>query len=317
MATTIERAPVSPGKAATRRRVGPSVYTSAAVSVVALAAWAVVDRAGAGATAAGVLRPALALVWALAGLILLIRRPAEPLGAIASAAGAVAAVGSLVDPLARVAIPLLPALGMHLLLSLPSGFLGTRARRILTWAGYTIAAGIALYWIAAGSSFPRALIGVETALAVLVGTTGFAERYGRVSSPDRRRMKWVAWAVTVAGGIAILAVGLGVLVDWPSHVTEIATGLTVLVPIALMLGTSARMGTAIDRLLAVTISLAGLTAVVVGVYLAIVLGLGRVPHKEERTLLVLSMIAAAIMDSTRSVRSSLWGTRPSPRTMAR
>jgi signal transduction histidine kinase len=42
------------------------------------------------------------------------------------------------------------------------------------------------------------------------------------------------------------------------------------------------------------VSIAGLSFVVVAVYLVIVLGLGRVPTKSERSLLVLSMIAAAV-----------------------
>src|SRR5205823_13902920 len=46
--------------------------------------------------------------------------------------------------------------------------------------------------------------------------------------------------------------------------------------------------------LPISISLAGLTALVVAIYLAIVLGLGRVPKQSERTLLVLSMVAAGL-----------------------
>ena len=43
-----------------------------------------------------------------------------------------------------------------------------------------------------------------------------------------------------------------------------------------------------------TVSATGLTAVVVVVYLVIVIGLGRAPADSERTLLVLSMLAAAV-----------------------
>jgi signal transduction histidine kinase len=294
MATTIERTPVSSGGTAASRTMTPSAYRLAAMVAIGLAVWAVIARSGSDATATGVLRPALALAWALAGLVLVVRRPSEPLGGLVSATAGVAAAGSLFHVLTRVVIPLLPAMGMHLLLALPAGILGTRARRILAGIGYGLGAGIAVSWLAAGSSFPRAVVGTEIALAAIIGGGGFTERYGRVGPIDRRRMKWIGWAATVAGGIAVLALGLRVLVDWPSHVSEIAAGATAFVPLALVLGTSTRLGTAIDRLLTSTISLAGLTAVVVAVYLAIVLGLGRVPHKEERTLLVLSMIAAAV-----------------------
>jgi signal transduction histidine kinase len=294
MATTVERTSASSGKTVTPPTVAPSLAKLVSLVAIGLAGWALVARSGSEATAAGVLRPALALAWALAGLSLATRSPSEPLGALVSGAAAAAAVGSLFHPLARVVILLLPSAGMHLLLAMPAGILGTRTRQILTSIGYAIAVGLGAYWLAAGSAFPRALVGVEIALAAIIGATGFAERYGRVGPADRRRMKWVGWAVTVAGGIAVVALGLRVLVDWPSHVSEIAAGATVFVPLALVLGSSSRASKAIDRLLTTTISLAGLTAVVVAVYLAIVLGLGRIPHREERTLLVLSMVAAAV-----------------------
>ena len=54
------------------------------------------------------------------------------------------------------------------------------------------------------------------------------------------------------------------------------------------------MVTRVDRLLTHTVSLAGLTSLVVGVYLLVVIGLGRSPRDDERALLLLSMAAAAV-----------------------
>ena len=50
----------------------------------------------------------------------------------------------------------------------------------------------------------------------------------------------------------------------------------------------------VDRLLTHTVALAGLTALVVAVYVVVVLGLGRTPSGRERTLLLLSMVAAGV-----------------------
>jgi signal transduction histidine kinase len=50
----------------------------------------------------------------------------------------------------------------------------------------------------------------------------------------------------------------------------------------------------VDRLLAHTVSLAGLSGLVVAVYLLVVLGLGQVPSEGERALLLLSMMAAVV-----------------------
>jgi signal transduction histidine kinase len=61
------------------------------------------------------------------------------------------------------------------------------------------------------------------------------------------------------------------------------------------MGGTRRFATRIDRILAHTVSLAGLTGIVVVVYLVVVLGLGRAPDThQERSLLALSMAAAAI-----------------------
>ena len=50
----------------------------------------------------------------------------------------------------------------------------------------------------------------------------------------------------------------------------------------------------VDRLLVTTVSFTGLTGVVVLVYLIVVIGLGRTPTDDERSLLVLSMVAAGV-----------------------
>lgn len=50
----------------------------------------------------------------------------------------------------------------------------------------------------------------------------------------------------------------------------------------------------VDRLLTRTVELAGLTALVIAVYVVVVLGLGRSPDGGERSLLLLSMVAAAL-----------------------
>ena len=64
--------------------------------------------------------------------------------------------------------------------------------------------------------------------------------------------------------------------------------------LALAAGTHPRISRRVDRVLVHTVSATGLTAVVVGAYLLVVLGLGRAPADSERTLLILSMVAAAV-----------------------
>jgi signal transduction histidine kinase len=100
--------------------------------------------------------------------------------------------------------------------------------------------------------------------------------------------------VTVALGVIVLLSGLRLLVDWPPNLLAAVLGATALIPISLLLASSRRFGPLIDRVLVVSIQIAGLTGVVVGVYLLVVLGLGRVPEENEQTLLLLSMVAAGV-----------------------
>ena len=79
-----------------------------------------------------------------------------------------------------------------------------------------------------------------------------------------------------------------------SHGVVVVLATTVLIPLSLALGASARLAVRIDRLLVHTITMAGLVAMVAASYLLIVLGLGRAPNGDEKTLLGLSMLAAAI-----------------------
>ena len=75
---------------------------------------------------------------------------------------------------------------------------------------------------------------------------------------------------------------------------EVVGAVSVLIPLALAAGASPRLVGRVDRLLAHTVSLAGLSGLVVAVYLLVVLGLGQVPSEPERALLLLSMAAAAV-----------------------
>ena len=73
-----------------------------------------------------------------------------------------------------------------------------------------------------------------------------------------------------------------------------ALALTGLVPLSLIAGTFPKLIGRIDRVLTYTVSLAGLTALIVVVYVVVVVGLARRPEEGERSLLLLSMLAAGI-----------------------
>ena len=107
-------------------------------------------------------------------------------------------------------------------------------------------------------------------------------------------MQWFGWAVTVAGEVALVAIALRLFLGWPRSLNTVIAAATVTIPLSFVLCTSKRLVGRVDRLLAHTVSLTGLTGVVVAVYLVIVLGLGRTPDDDERTILLLSMVAAGV-----------------------
>ena len=232
-------------------------------------------------------------LWAAAGVVLLARKRQEPLGPIVLAGAALAAAGRLWHGAAPVVVGLEPAVGLHLLLGLPEGRLRSRARKGVAAAGYVIGAGVAVYlWTQRPDIPPAAPIAVAAGFGV-AGAMAVAARYERATEADRRRLRWFGWAATVAAGVAVASGGLRLLASWPPHAPIVAEAATGLIPLGLVAGTSQRLAGWVDRLLVSTISLAGLTALVVAVYIGVVLGLGRVPRQSERTLLVLSMVAAA------------------------
>ena len=107
-------------------------------------------------------------------------------------------------------------------------------------------------------------------------------------------MQWFGWAITVAAEITLVTIALRLFLGWPETSGEVAAAATVFIPLSFVFSTSRRMLPQVDKLLAHTVSLTGLTGVVVAVYLVIVLGLGRVPNDDERSILLLSMLAAGV-----------------------
>lgn len=280
-----------------------------AVSALALglAGWTTSLAAG---RADGYWQAAMVALWSGAGAWLAVRRPGEPLGllvawasvlaglesvaaALLSGAGASHAIREAAEVARPLAAALMPVAGLHLVLGLPDGRLSRRASRVLVAVAYPagIALGAGLWTLR--PRLPLWPLAVESALVASIALAGSAARYRRSKPLDRQRMQWFGLGVTAAAGVSLVAAALGVLLGWGRY-ADVVRGASVLVPLALVPGGSTRLIGRVDRLLTHTVSAAGLSAVVVGVYLTIVIGLGRLPRREERVLLLLSMVAAAV-----------------------
>ena len=297
MATALERVLADRGRGTTpadERPPGPFLLGGAlAIGATALSIWALVSSLTGSVSEAGVIRAVLALAWAAAGAILVRREASRRIGVVALCAAALGASAGLWVTVRPVAAGLLPAAGLHLLLAYPDR-LQTRTRFVTATGGYAVAAIVAIVLWVARPDYPVWPVAAEIAVALVIGVGASLARYARTSGPARKRLEWLGWSLTVSGGATIVLFGLRALVDWPPATADVAAAVTIVIPAAMAASTSRRLTGAIDVVLAATISLAGLTAVVIAVYLAIVLGLGRVPRHSERTLLVLSMAAAGV-----------------------
>jgi signal transduction histidine kinase len=263
-----------------------------------------------GYSAAEVVRVGLVVAWALAGLALVLRPGQRRLGAVVLAAAALGGVCVLCsgilhrDPagplasaaaLARpLAAGLLPAVALHLIVGLPDGHLVSRPRRLAVALAYAAGAALGLALWGQRPALPLWPVVVAGVLAVAVGVPASHRRFLATFGTARQRMEWVGLAVVVVAEAALVVTAMRVLAGWPSHVPQVVGAVSVLIPFALAAGASSRLVGRVDRLLAHTVSLIGLSALVVVVYLVVVLGLGQVPSERERALLLLSMAAAAV-----------------------
>ncbi|HZB71585.1 MAG TPA: hypothetical protein VE395_05595, partial [Acidimicrobiales bacterium] len=283
--------PVPPG------RMSPSI--ALAPVAVALAAIGLVAGVDDGATVGDVVRVVLICAWAAAGTALVASRRYGALGTVVLLVAVLAGVCSATaepestEVVHRLALGLLPAAGLHLLLALPAGALdGFRRSTVLAGYGTGLAIGIGL--VLASAPPPWWPVLLEAAAFLSIGLPASNARYRTTRGLDRQRLQWLGLAVAVAAETALVLAALRLLLGGPDHWGEYAAGATVLLPLALAAGASRRLATRVDRLLVHTVALAGLTGVVVAVYLVVVVGLGRVPSEDERSLFALSMAAAAV-----------------------
>jgi signal transduction histidine kinase len=201
----------------------------------------------------------------------------------------VVSMARFVEP---VSVALLPVAAMHLLLGLPDG--SCRLSRAAIVGGYVVGAAVGVAMWTRHPALPLWPVAIEAVVFGSIGVVGSQRRYLRSRGVERQRMQWFGWAIAVGAEMLVVALALRVLWDWPRWPWLVVMVSCVPLAVALALGSSRRLAGRIDRLLAHTVSLAGLTGIVVLAYLVIVVGLGHTPKPDQRSLLALSMAAAAV-----------------------
>lgn len=297
-------------KPTTARLATRQLSLALSVCAAAFGLWAIAIDVGSTVNASPALfvLGCVSIVWAIAGVVITVRHhcpAASMIGGFALALS-VAAVSSSVDATKvltdtnalltdlgqRLSLTVTPAIAFHLLLTLPDGHVSRPSHRRFVWAGYIAAfvTGLALMVDRDNVlEWPVLLLWAIATLAMPVAHSN----YRASGIIDQRRMQWIGWASVVAVEVILVSVALSLVAEWPNHVGEISLAASGLIPIALAAGTLSRLLGRIDRLLTHTVSLAGLSALIVVAYLIALAAFGRRPDDSERSLLLLSMLASA------------------------
>ncbi len=96
----------------------------------------------------------------------------------------------------RGALVMLPALALHMLLSLPDGRLRSHARRRTAGAGYVVAAAVGVATTVDLNEVQVWPIVALWAFALGVGAYGTLLRYRLAGAVERRRIQWIGWGLS-------------------------------------------------------------------------------------------------------------------------
>jgi signal transduction histidine kinase len=169
-----------------------------------------------------------------------------------------------------------------------------RRSRIGRIAVAVLTGGIVAGAIGARDTVPAAVLVIGVPLGFVVGLFVFRSQYRTAAVVDRARLQWVAWGVVVFAAVASVAWLLDTLLGWPGDVADVALCASLVVPLAIVLGSFDPFAGRIDRMLVRSIEAGGVVVMIGVVYLLVVLGFGDAPDHAQRRVLGLSMIAAAI-----------------------
>ncbi len=193
-----------------------------------------------------------------------------------------------------VAAPLVLVAAFHGLATLPDGRLTRRPQRAAVLGSYVAGVLVGVHRWAAQPDPPAWPLWVLGGFLAAAGLALSRRSYLAARGVVRQRMQWLGLALALVGETAVVVTAMRLLLDWPADGGVVIGASLVLVAAALAASASPRLVGRVDRLLRHAVSVAGLSAVVVGVYLLVIVGLGRVPTEGERSVLVLSMLAAAV-----------------------
>jgi signal transduction histidine kinase len=137
-------------------------------------------------------------------------------------------------------------------------------------------------------------LGAVIGVVLTAGAVVVVAMRRRLTGFGRSQVLWLWWGILLTGTMTMVVLVTGLLVDWPSFSGTGLAGGCLVIPLAYVLGRIRRTSPFADAVLVHSIVLAGLVALVGGTYVLVVVGMGRSPEGDERTVLALSMAAAVV-----------------------
>jgi signal transduction histidine kinase len=192
-------------------------------------------------------------------------------------------------------VPLTLAAWLGYALAMPQGGLRTLGRRVLTGAGGAAAVGWSAILAASGRPPAVGAFVAASITIVVIALWALALRFRQGTGDDRRRLQWLAGAIALATGVALVGISLHAMSGSPQTPRLWILYALILVPASQLGAVLIPSPRAAAVVLTESIAIAGLASLVAIVYLIVVAGINGPPDAGERDVFFASLAAATVV----------------------
>lgn len=200
-----------------------------------------------------------------------------------------------IDGVDQVAATMLPALVALMVLRSPDGRPVTATAKHAQWVVLVVTAIAGAMHAQRGVDDLRGVALVHAAVCALVVLPAFVSACGAAGVIERSRLQWVGWGFVVSVALLAGMVGLRAVTNGLDDWAPVAVLLTLPAPLGVAASAYRRLLGVVATVLVHSVVWLGMAAFVAVVYLIVVVGLYGRPVDGEATVLVLSIVAAAVV----------------------
>ena len=191
--------------------------------------------------------------------------------------------------------PLVVALWFVYALGLPDARWESAPRRVAAVAGLSAGAAWTIVLAASGHRLSTMPIALAACAAALVGGASATYRMRRGTSAQRAPLQWLAAGSVIAASAMVVVLAVHAMAGRPVYPASWLVIALVAIPLAQVCAAVATDTRTATTALIEAIPAAGLAALVCVVYLVLVVGIEGTPNGHERSVLVASLLAAAVV----------------------